>query len=232
MADLMSRLEVTKLAREIGASEDELAFLTASSPDELRELRGIVSEALAARHADLIARLAGLSRLLPVAMTAKIAQGALGPVLSARVAGALDPQDAARLAAHVDSEFLTRMATHVDARHVGRLVDAMPPDLVGDVGRRLLAAGEHVTLGRFLAVVAPHVAMTLVGDATAADLLQVALLTDDRSAVEHLLERLDDTTLAGMIASADAEEYDAAVALLASFSAERREGILGRLDAD
>lgn len=232
MADLMSRLEVTKLAREVGASEEELAFLAASSPEELRELRGIVSDALAARHSELITRLAGLSRLLPVALTAKIAQGALGPVLSARVAGALDPQDAARLAAHVDSEFLTLMATHVDPRQVGRLVDAMPPDVVGDVGRQLLAAHEHVTLARFLAVVDPDLAMTLVGDATASDLLQVSLLTDDRSALAPLLERLDDATLAGMVDAADADARDAAVGLLADLTSERRTRILGLAGAD
>lgn len=233
MADLMARLEVIKLARELDTSEEELAFLTASTPEELRELRTVISEAMRARHADLVGRLAGLSRLLPVPLTATIAQGALGPVLSARVAGVLEPRDAARLAAHVDSDFLVQMATHVDPARVAPLVAAMPPAQATDVGRRLLAAGEHVTLARFLAVVDTDLAMTVVDDATAADLLWVALLADDRSALVPVLERLDDAMLSSMLAVAEeAAAYDAAVSLLSTLLPERHARIQGHSETD
>ena len=98
MGDLRSRIEVTKLARELGVAEAELSFLTASTPEDLRELRRLTSAALFTRNEDRVKLLAALSRMLPVPLTAKIAEVALGPALSARVAGVLDPREASRLA--------------------------------------------------------------------------------------------------------------------------------------
>lgn len=222
MADLRSSLEVTKLAQELGTAPEELSFLTASSPEELRDLRAAVSEALVSRHAELATRLAGLSRLLPVPVTAKIAEHALGPVLSARIAGALEPKDAAKLATHVDRDFLARLSAHVDPRRVAPLVAALPDAVVVDTGQRMLAAGEYVALSRFIAVVDADLALRVVGDATPAQLLQVALYADQPVALEGIVSRLSDEQIAGIVAATDDDTRDAAVAQLSSLSEETR----------
>jgi len=49
MGDLRSRIEVTKLARELGVEESEISFLTASAPEDLRELRRLTSTARCTR---------------------------------------------------------------------------------------------------------------------------------------------------------------------------------------
>ncbi|MFT4264222.1 MAG: hypothetical protein QM572_12620 [Nocardioides sp.] len=223
MADLTSRIEVTKLAHELGASEQELEFLADGTPEQLRELRGIVAEALFARHEERVGRLAALSKLLPVPLTAKIAELALGPMLSARVAGALDPREAARLAGHLNPTFLTDLSISLDPKRVAPIVRQLPDALVADIGRRLLAKGAFLVLGRFVAIVDVDVALQVVDGATDDALLQVALFTDDQSALDAITRRLDDSRLGGVIrAAAASNSWDAAVTILTSLSEETR----------
>lgn len=221
MGDLRSRIEVAKLAAELKTDEADLAFLTASTPQELRDLRAATAEALFARHEPRVRLLASVSRMLPVPVTAKVAQAALGPMLSARVAGALDPREAARLAEHVDRDFLAELAVFLDPKRVAPIVRALPDELVVDVGQRLRRAGEFLTLARFVSLVDPRVAAQVVAGATGEQLLQVALYTDDAPALDAIARTLSDTTLADVIGAAGRTgSYDAAVALLDALSPE------------
>ena len=87
MTALTSALEITKLAHEMHVDEAELSFLATTSPDDLRDLRGIVSHAMFSRHESRVKGLAAVRKKLPAAVTAKITEIAKGPMLSARVAG-------------------------------------------------------------------------------------------------------------------------------------------------
>ena len=221
MGDLASRIEVTKLATELRAEESDLQFLVGRTPEELRRLRGHVAEALFTRHEDRVLRLASVSKLLPVPITAKIAELALGPMLSARVAGVLDGRDAAKLASHLDPKFLTEVSVSLDPKRVAPIVTALPDDLVVDVGRRLLAKGEHLALARFVSVVDVRLALAVVESGTAEDLLKVALYTDDTGSLDAIVKHVPDEMLADILRAADAtHSWDAAVNLVTSLSHE------------
>lgn len=230
MGDLASRIEVTKLASELRAEESDLHFLVSRTPQDLRRLRGHVAEALFTRHEDRVLRLASLSKLLPVPITAKIAELALGPMLSARVAGVLDGRDAAKLAGHLDPKFLTEVSVSLDPKRVAPIVTALPDDLVIDVGRRLLAKGEHLVLGRFVSVVDVRVALAVVESGSAEDLLKVALYTDDTGALDAIVEQLPDEMLAEVLRAADKHNaWDAAVNLVTSLSADSLARIVNQI---
>lgn len=232
MGDLLSRIEVTKLARELAVPETELMFLSASSPAELRELRRMTSSALFARNEDRVKLLAALSRMLPVSVTAKIAELALGPMLSARVAGVLDPREATRLASHLPARFLAALSPSLDPSRVAPIVRGLPEQLVVEVGRLLLSSGEHLTLARFVPVVESDVAMKVVSAATGADLLQVALYCDEPASLDGIAQRLSDDLLAEIIRAASTEQaYDAAVSLLSSLSAETCARLVAQIDS-
>lgn len=230
MGDLASRIEVAKLAHELRADESDLHFLVSRSPQELRRLRGHVAEALFTRHEDRVLRLASLSKLLPVPITAKIAELALGPMLSARVAGVLDGRDAAKLAGHLDPKFLTEVSVSLDPKRVAPIVTALPDDLVVDVGRRLLAKQQHLVLARFVSVVDVKLALAVVESGTADDLLKVALYTDDTAALDGIVQHLPDLMLAEVLHAADKENaWDAAVNLVTSLSAESLARIVNQI---
>ncbi|HEY3014604.1 MAG TPA: hypothetical protein VGJ41_05805 [Nocardioides sp.] len=231
VTELASRVEVAKLAHELSVDEGSLAFLYDRTPDQLRDLRGIVSTALFTRHEDRVKRLASLSKSLPHGITAKIAQIALGPTLSARVAAVMDPADAVRLAKQLDPAFLTDVSEALDPERVQGIVSGLPQDLIVDVGKRLLERGRHLTLGRFVSVVSLDAALGVVAAADADDLLQVAVFTEEPSALEAVVRRLDDTRLAAVIHAAVAKDaYDDAVILLMSLSLDSRRRLVTQLD--
>lgn len=204
MSTDLSRIEIAKLAHDLGADPSELEFLADRSPAELADLRALVSRTILGRQARQARLLASLSGRLPAAITAKIAAHALGPRVSARVASAMPPDDAARLAGHFEPEFLTRLATSLDPERVATLIAALPEDLVVEVGRRLVSAGEYVTVGRLVAVVPTAVAVKVVSDASADALLEAALYTEDQDALAAVIDGLGDDQRAALEQAADA----------------------------
>lgn len=221
MTALTSALEITKLAHEMHVDEAELAFLATTSPDDLRDLRGIVSHAMFSRHESRVKGLAAVSKKLPAAVTAKITEIAMGPVLSARVAAVMDPSDAAKLAGHLKPEFLTELSVHLDPSRVGAIIAKLDRALVVDVGRRLLAHGHLMTLARFTGVVGPETSLQVMDGASGAEILQVALFLDDLSVLDPILAGISDETLAEVVA-ATSEHGEAAEALLATLSEDSR----------
>jgi len=231
VAELASRVEVAKLAHELGADIHTLAFLYDSPADDLRDLRGAVSTALFTRHEERVKRLASLSKSLPHGITAKIAQIALGPTLSARVAAVMDPADAVGLAKQLDPEFLTDVSEALDPERVEGIVGGLPQQLVVDVGIRLLKRGKHLTLARFISVVSVDTALGVVKAAKADDLLQVAIFTEDPAALEAIVTRLSDEQLGEVMRAAVAKDaYDDAVTLLTALSLDSRRRLVGQLD--
>jgi hypothetical protein len=221
MTALTSALEITKLAHEMHVDEAELAEFATISPDDLRDLRGIVSHAMFSRHESRVKGLAAVSKKLPAAVTAKIAEIAMGPMLSARVAAVMDPADAAKLAGHLKPEFLADLSVHLDPSRVGAIIAKLDRALVVDVGRRLLAGGHVLTLARFTGVVGAETSLQVMDGATGPEILQVALFLDDTSVLDPILAGLSDETLAEVVA-ATGDHGEAADALLATLSGDSR----------
>lgn len=221
MTALTSALEITKLAHEMHVDEAELAFLATTSPDDLRDLREIVSHAMFSRHESRVKGLAAVSKKLPAAVTAKITEIAMGPMLSARVAAVMDPADAAKLAGHLKPEFLAELSVHLDPSRVEGIIAKLDSALVVEVGRRLLAEGHLLTLARFTGVVRPETSLEVVDGASGAEILQLALFIDEPSVVDPILAGLSDETVAE-IAASTAEHGEAADALLAALHADSR----------
>jgi len=221
MTALTSALEITKLAHEMHVDESELAFLATTSPDDLRDLRGIVSHAMFSRHESRVKGLAAVSKKLPAAVTAKITEIAMGPMLSARVAAVMDPADAAKLAGHLKPEFLAELSVHLDPSRVEGIIAKLDSALVVEVGRRLLADGHLLTLARFTGVVSPKTSLEVVDGASGAEILQLALFIDEPSVVDPILAGLSDETVTE-IAAATADHGEAADALLAVLHEDSR----------
>lgn len=232
MGDLATRIEITKLAHAIGVPEDELTFLASSTPGDVRDLRDLASAAIFRRNESRVKRLAAGSRTFPAAVSAKIAQMALGPLLSARVAAALDPKDAAKLAKQLDVDFLAELAASLDPDRAAPILQQLPDDLLLSVGRKILAAGDHPTLGRFFSVVPTEVAVQIATSGSPRDVLQVALFADDPSALDAVVRALSDEVLGQIVvASTDGGLYDAAVSLLLTLSQDSADRIVAQVGA-
>ncbi|GAB3085395.1 hypothetical protein [Nocardioides zeae] len=203
---LAARIELTKLAHELDLGLDEVAFLADADPDELRRFRTDVAEQLFARHADRFARIAHLSSLVPVAIAARAAQHAVGPLVSARIAGSLPPAEAVRLAQRLPAEFLAEVCLTLDPDRVRGIVADLDVALVTQIGRLLLERGEHVVLGRFVSVVPTESALAVVDGADPGDLLRAALFADDRTVLPALVDGLGDDVLVAVVEHAHATD--------------------------
>lgn len=229
VADLRTRIELRKLAGLLDVDEAELAYLDASSVEDLRALRRVTADALFGRLEARVKLLASFSGRLPASVTAKIAQAAMGPALSARVAGVLEPATAARLAVSLSPEFLTDLATELDPSRVAPIVALLPDEVVLDVARRLIAAGRLDVVAGFVPIVDPTVIDRVAAETDAEDLLHIALYAEDDAAVDAFATRLDDGQLAALLrAAADSGEYDTATVVLGELSPANRDRLLAQ----
>lgn len=229
MADLASKLEVSKLRRELGANDLSLEFLEGIPSDQLRELRSTISGSLFARHESRFQKIAGLTKILPTALTAKIASSAIGPVLSAQIANVLNSKDAIKLSCALKPEFLVEVSKHLDPSKVESIIVGLPSKLVIDVGQRLLAQDEHVTLGRFVSVVGIEESLGVVDGAEARDLLLVALYTEDMTALDAILSQVPEDRIRSVIQAAlDLGQIEDALTVIGSLSTEGRQRLIGQ----
>ncbi len=227
MSRLLVQAELTKLASELRVDVAEVEVLADLTRDELAELRAMVSNALFAPHEHRFTRFAAMSRLVPAGVAAKIAELALGPFLTARVAAVTEPELAVRMAGHISPEFMALMSPHLDPAKIADILDGLPEEMIVDVGKRLVTAHEHIAMGRFMSQVPVGVSVRVVEEAAPLELLQVALLTDDADALDRVIRELPDQRLEEvLVAAAEADAVDDAVAMQAPLSADTRARVL------
>lgn len=148
--DLATRAELVKLARALGTSTDEVAFLAALPYEDIRRVREQVVATLYDEHRAAFQRVAAITRLLPTALNVRITLRAFPPLLAARVAGEMPPDRAAELANRMPVEYLAAACVHLDPRRAAPLVRRVQQDRVLAVVTELVELDEFITLGRLL----------------------------------------------------------------------------------
>jgi hypothetical protein len=124
---------------------------------------------------------------------------------------------------HMSVGFLAEMTPFIDPARVAGIVATLPEDVVIETGERLVAAKEYIPLGRFVAHVALETSLTVVRAAPPSDLLQVAIFTDDREALDAIIAAVEEDVLAAVLTTAaSAGDLDDALTLLASLALESR----------
>ena len=214
--------EITKLCRLLGVDPAELRFLETMPSAALRALRLSATDFLFDRDADMLSRVAAGSKLVPIPLSAKIAQAAFGPLLCAAVSGLLDPDRAVRTAQRLPIPFLADVAVEMDPRRAAAVIAQMPADIVTAVGVELVKRGEHVTMGRFVTFLPPATLRQALDAIPDADLLRTAFVLEDKSGLDQLMD-IAHGRLAGIIAAAYEQDLWAeALDLLDHLDADHR----------
>lgn len=229
MGKVLRQLEINKLARILTVDPSSLDVLLASEADDIREIRTIVTERLFSLHGGRVAALAQLSKKVPAAISAKMAEAAFGPVLSARIAGALDPADAAKMSALLSPAFLAEVSRDVDPARVASIIKLLPDALIIKIGHILLSEHDTIALARFVASVSPAVVTAVLEGADGVELLELALYVDDRAALDSVIAEFSDERLAAVMAATkgfhgatEEDVAEAAVALVAALTPATR----------
>ena len=203
---LETRAEVEKLATLLDCDPDSLGYLEKCEPDDLRSLREQATDRLFDADRRVLQRIAAASRVVPVALVARLGEGVFGPLLCARVAGLLEPERAVDVAKRLPAAFLADVALSLDPRRVSDVIAQMPTDRIVAVARELLSRGEFVAMGRFVGYLPDEalVASTELFDGAA--VLRIAFVLEGKDRLDHIVTLLSDQQLREMIIAADREQ--------------------------
>ncbi len=198
-----SRAEIAKLARLLGTSPDELAYLEKVAPDDVRRFREQLTDALFDRDSARFGRLAAPSRVIPASVAATVGERALGPMLCARLTGLIDPDKAVAIAKHLNAPFLAEVAIEIDPRRAKDVIARVPPDLVASVAHELADRDETVTMGRFVGYLSDEALMAAIAAMDDLVLLQTAFVMEGKDRLDRLLALLSPERLHGLTKAAD-----------------------------
>ncbi len=213
--DPLVRVELVKLAHELGAPERELDFLAPLGPSRLAVLRRQIGHALFDRHEHRFHRMARAAAYVPPTLGGLGARRVLPPLLAARGAAVMEPRVALRLVKHLGADYLVRLVPNLDPEKVTGIVAGLPDHQVIELGELLVARREYISLGRFVSQFPVGTTLRLVQVATPLDLVRVALFTEDHEAIGRALDRLPEERVAAMLsAAAESGEADDAVAMV------------------
>jgi hypothetical protein len=200
MADLLTRAELTKLARALGTTPDRVEFLAGYPVDDLRRLRERISASLHDRHRGGVQRMAAASRILPIGVLAKIAERAMPPMLSARIAAEMAPERAAELATNLSTDYLAEVCVELDPRAAGPIVGRLPIAVVVGVAAELLRRDEHLTIGRFVDAASDEVIRAVVESIEDdAELLHIATYVESAGQLDRLVGVLPEHRMRGLV---------------------------------
>lgn len=198
-----ARAETAKLARLLGLHDPEaLAFATAAGADELRRYREAVTDLLYDDGGQLARRAGDAARLLPAPVIARISTQALGPLLSARLAGLLHPRLAVQVSERVEISFLAQVAAELDPRRAVDVIAAFPAELVAEVATTMVADGEHVAMGRFVAHLDDEALAACVAVLSGEDVLRIAFVLEGKERLDDVIACLSDRRAAALPACA------------------------------
>lgn len=221
--ELDARAEIAKLARLLTADEERFAALVAVPAADLRTLRDQITDVLYDSDAAGLRRAAGASRHMPGAISAAVAQHALGPVLCARIAGLVDTHSAVDVAKRLPIPFLADVSAAMDPRRASHVIAAIPADHVVQVAAELARRGEHVTMGNFVGHLDDATISASFAVLSDADLLQTGFVMDDKGRLDGVIALLPPERLHGVIAAAHEHDlWTEALDLFDHLSAERR----------
>jgi hypothetical protein len=195
VSNLAARTEIIKLAALLGVDEHRLAALEGLDPATLREFRSQVTDLLFESDLGGLQGIAKASRLVPVAVSAKVAESAFPPQLSARLAGLLEPSRAVELARRLPVDYLAELAPYLDPRRITAIIGELPTDLIVAVTQRVAAREDWITLGRFVGHLGDEAitaAAAVLGDDA---LLRVGFVAEDLDRLGTVVHSLSEERL-------------------------------------
>lgn len=217
MSDLDGAAEQVKMARLLEIAEESLPFIVDLPSAKTCAFRETVTEFYYQRQKDSFSRLAGMSKILPVGASAKLALNLLGAVLSAGIACELPPERAAKLADKLPTDFLAKLALYLDPMRAGPIIGAVNDSHLFAVAVALNKQREYVTLARFVPFIKEstlaRVIETLGNDGEAS--LKIAIYVEDKSMLDKLVRLLsDDQRVKLLKAAADFDLWPEMLSLL------------------
>jgi hypothetical protein len=193
--------EVERLARLLRCEPREIEFLHRFAVPELRSLRTAVFDRMYADHEATYARIASASRLLPMKVTAPLAQRMLSARVAAGVVASLSAEQAAQMAGRMSVSYVADVSSYLSAELGRPVLRRLPVDSINRVADVLCERGDYNTMAEVVGSLTEEQVVAVVesiGDAET--LVLVALRVTDPEALRRLARLLPDARLEEMVA--------------------------------
>lgn len=229
MTEPAIRAELVKLARILETDAENLDYLSYLEADRLRTLREGITDALFEKFRTTFSGFARLSSMLPTAISARISERVLGPMLSGRIAGEMAPEKAIGLSARLPDGFVADTCLHIDPVRARPIIAAFPVERAVAITRILLERGELITMGRFVDVL-PRTTLLAAADAITDEtaLLKISFFVENSDQLDVVIDHLSAARRAGIVqAAADDDLWSEIVATLLRISPASRLAMAG-----
>ncbi len=134
-----------------------------------------------------------------------MAEKALGPLLTARVAALVDEDKVIGIIRRLPDPFLADVAVELDPRHTRHVLLGIAPERMAAAAAELDRRGEHVAMSGFVSYLTPD-ALNAVIDVLSADaLLRVGFLLEAPERLNGIVAGLSDECLTEIVELAAAE---------------------------
>lgn len=221
--------EVERLALLLRCTTREVDFLCRFSAAEIRLLRLAMAERMYADHETTYARIASASRLLPMKVTAPLAQRMLPARVSAGVVASLPPGQAADMAQRMSVDYVADVSTHLSPRLAEPVLTRLPAEMIVQVAAALSEREDYNTMAEIVGALADEQVVAVVESMhDPATLVQVALRVTDVHALHRLTLVLPEERLLLMVgwARRRTRMWPELLGLLGRLPAEQRRRLL------
>ncbi|RUP31490.1 MAG: hypothetical protein EKK51_14025 [Mycolicibacterium sp.] len=153
MADILTRAQLSLLAALLQTDAANLASLERLGADDLKALRGALSDALFDEQAEAFARVGKLAPLVPNALVVTVAHRAVPPEVAGRVGGAVGLARGDRaigVLSGLKPTYLADAAPYVDPRVIPHFAPRLPTKLLIPAAKELLRRRDYLTASRFV----------------------------------------------------------------------------------
>jgi hypothetical protein len=221
--------EMQRLARLLYCEPGDLDYLARFEAVEIRALRTAVSRRMYADHRTTYTRLASASRLLPMKVTASLAERMLPARVAAGVVVSLPATQAAALSTRMSVEYVADVSGSLDPALAAPMLTRLPVGLVVAVARVLAEREDYDTMAETVAMLSDQQVEQVV-DAIddPGTLTLVALRVTDPAALQRLTKLLPEHRLREMVgwARRRARLWPELLALLGRLPAAQRRRLL------
>lgn len=192
--------EVERLARLLRCRPRELDFLGRFAAPEIRALRLAVFERMYADHQATYSRIASASRLLPMKVTAPLAQRMLPARVSAGVVASLPADQAAAMSNRMSVDYVADVSMHLNSSLAAPVLTRLPVELIVRVADVLCTREDYDTMAEVVTALSDEQIVAVIEAIDDAEtLVQVALRITDPDALQRLTVIMSEDRLRDMV---------------------------------
>ncbi|MCE5290104.1 MAG: hypothetical protein LLG14_12825 [Nocardiaceae bacterium] len=203
MTSLAVRAELTKLGALLSLDPKDLGYLADLDPDAIRKFREDAMDMMFEADRKRLEGSAAATKLVPIAITAKIASMLIPPRLAARIAGLIDSGKAVELASRLPVKYLADVTPFLDPRRVSAILGEVPNEMVAEVAKVLDGTGDYITMGRMVAHIKHDAIFQTLAHLSDYTLLQTGFVIEHQSRIPEIIHMLPEHRLISITEVAD-----------------------------